>query len=211
MITLTTTSSDRELGELVLFQLVLKTYPTCHSWIIMAHVSLGHLECHWKSFNRQLVRTCQLLQFLSQQPSAPTQLISTLQVELSNIDDIYNSCKPTIMSAINLLNTNPLFNGKSQPNTCHKRSLSPFLGDALRWLMGTAATKDVNSIKTRVNQLIMMQSSQQETLVHIVSIINITWNAVQVNRHSINILMNKVDKTSHDYKQSLQPDHFFSY
>ena len=44
----------------------------------------------------------------------------------------------------------------------------------------------------------MMQSSQQETLVHIVSIINVTQYIVQVNRHGINVLMNKVDKTSHD-------------
>ena len=159
MITLTTTSSSRELGELVLFQPVLKAYPTHHSWIITAHVSLGHLEHHWNSFNRQLIRTHQLLQFLSQQQSAPTKLISTLQVELSNIDDIYNSCKPAIISAINLINTNPSFNGKSQQGTHHKRSLLPFLGDALRWLTGSATTKDINSIKTRVNQLIMTQSS----------------------------------------------------
>ena len=64
--------------------------------------------------------------------------------------------------------------------------------------MGTATTKDVNSIKTTVNQLIATQSSQQETLVHTVSILNVTWYAVQVNRHSINILMDKVDETSHD-------------
>ena len=38
-------------------------------------------------------------------------------------DDIYNSCKPTIISAINLINTNPSFNGKSQQSTHHKRSL----------------------------------------------------------------------------------------
>ena len=192
MITLTTTSSGRELGESVLLQPVLKAYPTCHSWIITAHVSLGQLERHWKSFNRQLIRTCHLLQFLSQQPSAPTQLISTLQVELSNIDDIYNSCKPAIISAINLINTNPSFNGKSQQSTHHKQSLLPFLGDALRWLTGTANMKDVNSIKTRVNQLITTQSLQQETLVCIVSILNVTRYAVQVNRHSINILMDKV-------------------
>ena len=35
-------------------------------------------------------------------------------------------------------------------------------------------------------------------MVHIVSIINVTQYAVQVNRHNINILMNKVDETSHD-------------
>ena len=62
--------------------------------------------------------------------------------------------------------------------------------------MGT--TKDVNSIKTRINQLIVTQSSQQETLIHVISILNITRYATQVNRHSINILMDKVTATSHD-------------
>ena len=51
MFTLTTNSSGEELGESVIFQPVLQAYPTCHSWIIMAHVSLGHLEHHWKAFN----------------------------------------------------------------------------------------------------------------------------------------------------------------
>ena len=36
----------------------------------MLHVSLGHLEHHWKAFNRQLARPQQLLHFLDQQPSA---------------------------------------------------------------------------------------------------------------------------------------------
>ena len=102
------------------------------------------------------------------------------------------------MSAVNLLNSKPSFNGKSQLNTCSKRSLLPFLSDILRWLTGTSTIKDINSIKTRVNQLITTQSSEQETLVHIVSVVNITRYAVQVNRHSINVLMNKVDETSHD-------------
>ena len=119
-------------------------------------------------------------------------------MELSNIDDIYNSGKPTIISAINLINTNPSFDGKSQQTTHHKWSLLPFLGHALRWLTGTSTMKDVNSIKTRVNQIIASHSSQQDTMAHIVSIINVTWYAVQVNRHNINIMMNKVDKTSHD-------------
>ena len=119
-------------------------------------------------------------------------------MELSNIDDIYNSCKLTIIYAINLINTNPSFDEKSQQSTHPKRSLLPFLGDTLRWHTGTSTMKDINSIKTRVNQLIMTQSSQQETLVHIVSILNVTQYAVQVNRHSINILMDKVDETSHD-------------
>ena len=64
--------------------------------------------------------------------------------------------------------------------------------------MGTATTKDVNTIKKRINQLIEAQSTQQETLVHIISILNITRYAAQVNRHSINSLMNKVDETVQD-------------
>ena len=45
--------------ESVIFQPVLQAYPTHHSWIIMAHVSLGHLEHNWKALNRQVIRTQQ--------------------------------------------------------------------------------------------------------------------------------------------------------
>ena len=198
MLTPTTNSSGKELGESVIFQPVLQAYPTHHSWIITAHVSLGHLECHWKAFNRQLARTQQLLCFLDQQQSAPTQLLSMLQVELTNIEDIYNSCKTTILSAINILQTNPSFDGQSQSHIDYRRSLLPFTGDALRWPTGTATTKDINSIKTWINQLIATQSSQQETSVHVISILNVTRYVAQVNRHSINILMNAAEATSHD-------------
>ena len=114
ILTLTPTmnSSQMELEELVIFQPVLQAYPTRHSWIITAHISLGNLECHWKLFNRQLVRTQQLLRSLEQHPSAPTQLLLTLQLELSNIQDIYNSGETTIASAIKLLHSN-------QPQTTH--------------------------------------------------------------------------------------------
>ena len=132
MITFTTVSTKKEIGELVLFQPVLKTYPTYHSWIITAHVSLGHLEYHWKYFNRQLDKTHQLLLFLSHQPTAPTHLLSPLQVELTTINDMYNSCRLTIISAVNLINTDPSFDGHIHSNTHHRRSLLPFLGDALR-------------------------------------------------------------------------------
>ena len=197
MITLATASTTQGNRRISSFQPVLKSNPTCHSWIITAHILLGHLEHHWKYFNRQLDKTCQLLLFLSHQPAAPTHLISSLQVELTTINHMCNSCKPTIISAINLLNTDTSFNGHMNSNT-HHRSLLLFLGDALRWLTGTATVKDVNSIKECVNQLIETQSTQQETLVHIVSILNVTRYAAQVNRHSINILMDKVDETSQD-------------
>ena len=101
-------SSQMEPRELAIFQPVLQAYPTRHSRIITVHVSLGNLECHWKLFNRQLTRTQQFLRSLDQHPSAPMQLLTTLQLELSNIQDIYKSSKTTITSAINLLNSNQL-------------------------------------------------------------------------------------------------------
>ena len=114
-------------------------------------------------------------------------------MELSNIEDIYNSGKTTIISAIKLLQS-------SQPQThiCHRRSLLPFLGEALSWLTGTATSKDINSIKTRISQLITTQSSQQEALVHTISISNVTRYATQVNRHSINALLDAARTTSYD-------------
>ena len=50
----------------------------------------------------------------------------------------------------------------------------------------------------QINQLIATQSSQQETLVHIISILNVTRYAMQVNRHSINTLMDVARTNSHD-------------
>ena len=104
---------------------------------------------------------------------------------------MYNSGESTITSAIKLLQSN-----QPQTHICYRRSLLPFLGDTLSWLTGTATTKDIHSIKTQINQLIATQTSQHNTLVHIVSILNITRYTTQVNRHSINTLMDTVQTTS---------------
>ena len=117
--------------------------------------------------------------------------ISYTFTELSNIQDIYKYSETTITSAMKLLNSNQL-----QTRARCRRSLLPFLGDALSWLTGTATTKDIHSIKMRINQLIAMQTSQCNTLVHIVSILNVTRYATQVNRHSINNLIDAVHTTS---------------
>ena len=110
VLTLTPTmnSSQMELRELVIFQPVLQAYPARHPWIITAHVSLGNLECHQKLFTRQLTRTQQFLRSLDQHPSAPKQLLITLQLGLCNVKDIYKSSETTITSAIQLLNFNQL-------------------------------------------------------------------------------------------------------
>ena len=157
------------------------------------HISLGQLEHHWKLFKWQLTKTKQFLASLECYPSASPLLMTTLQLELSNIQDLHKSHETLIASAMDLLNSN-----QPQPTTRCKRSLLPFLGTALSWLTGTATTKDIRSIRTRINQLIATQSAQRDTLVHIVSILNVTRYATQVNRHSINSLIDAVHSAAQD-------------
>ena len=83
-----------------------------------------------------------------------------------------------------------------------RRSILPFLGDALSWLTGTATNKDVYSIKTRINQLITTQDNQQKTLVHVISMLNITRYTTQVNRQHVNILMDTMEKMHQDLEVS---------
>ena len=49
-----------------------------------------------------------------------------------------------------------------------------------------------------MNQLTATQTSQRNTLVHIISILNVTRYATQVNRHSINNLIDAIHTTSQD-------------
>ena len=138
-----------DLGELVLFQPVLQAYPTRHTWIITTDISLGNLECHCTLFNRQLTRTQQFLKSLDQHPSASTQLLSTLQLELSNIQDIYNSGECTITSAIKLLQSN-----QPQNYTCTSTSIAEeayylFLEMPSVGLTRTATAKTSTALKHR--------------------------------------------------------------
>ena len=56
-----------------------------------------------------------------------------LQLELTNINDIYTSYKPIIIPTINLLDTDPSFDGNSNHNKHVRQNLLPFLGNALSW------------------------------------------------------------------------------
>ena len=111
----TTTWENR---ESVFFQPILKAYPTHHSWVITAHVSLGDLEKQWKMFTRQMDRTQQLLSSLLQKPLAPTHLFSTLEAELNSLKRIHTSYKPLIWAATQLLKKEPSFNRVSVSNKC---------------------------------------------------------------------------------------------
>ena len=84
---------------------------------------------------------------LLQKPLAPTQLLSALEAELNSLNNIHTSYRPFILAANQLLKKEPSFDGDPVSNKHIRRSLLPFLGDALCWLTETATTKDVNSIK----------------------------------------------------------------
>ena len=108
------------------------------------------------------------------------------------------SYKPLILTATQVLKKEPSFDGVSVSTKYAWRSLLPFLGDAFSWPTGMAMTKDVNSIKQKINKLIGTQCSQQETLVHVISILNITRYDTEVNRQHINIVMSTAEKTYQD-------------
>ena len=122
-------------------------------------------------FIRQMERTQQLLNCIQQKPLAPIHLISTLLAELTNLDSINTSYRPLILAATQLLRKKPSFDRVSASNRHMRRSLLPFFGDALSLLTGTSTIKDINSIKMRVNQLLSTQNNQEETLVHIISVL----------------------------------------
>ena len=174
----------QESQESVLFNLVLKANPTHHSWVITTHILLGDLEKQWKMFIQQKAGSQQLLNSLQQKPLAPNYLLSALQAELANLNSIYTSYKPLKLTVTWLLKREPSFNCMSPLRKCVKRSLLLFLGDALSWLTRTAMTRDVRDLKTRVNQLIKTLIQQQETLVHMISILNVTRYAMQVDRNT---------------------------
>ena len=131
MVTLFDATINQESWESVLFQPVLKAYPTHHSWIITTHISLGNLEKQWKMFVQQMGRTHQLLNSLQQKPLSQTHILSALQAELGNLDSTYTSYKPLILMATQCLRREPTFNSVSHFNRHTERSLLPLLGDAL--------------------------------------------------------------------------------
>ena len=132
------------------------------------------MEKQWKMFIQQKARSQQLLNSLQQKPLATNYFLSALQAEFANLDSIYTSYEPLTLTATQLLKREPSFNGMSPLSKCAKRSLLPFLGDALSWLTRTATTRDVRDIQKRVNQPIETQTQQQETLVHVILILNVT-------------------------------------
>ena len=152
-------------------------------------------------FNRQKNIICETISKLGNHPDDEIEPLQPLQVKLDNLHNLFMAYKPVFSSARSILQTQPSFDGKPLPPSGRKkRSLLPFLGSALKWLTGTATTKDVKYIRKWISSLIKTQENQRKTMVHIVSIFNLTRYETQVNRQWINIILKELTKSNEDIR-----------
>ena len=87
-------------------------------------------------FNQQRTLAHQLLVKLQDQLLASQLVVSALLDEFAKIDNIYEPYKTTLKSAVQL----PITDSE---NMCLKRSLLPFLMRCIKWVTGTATTRDM--------------------------------------------------------------------
>ena len=111
------------------------------------------------------------------------------------MDSIYTSYKPLKLTGAQLLKREPSFNGMPPFSKCAERSLLPFIGDALSWLIGMAITRNERDIKKGVKQLVEAQTQHQENLGSCHLFIKGTMYAMQVKRQHINAVIEVVERT----------------
>ena len=152
-------------------------------------------------FNRQKNIVRETISKLRNHTDDATELLQPLQVKLDNLHSLFMAYKPVFSSTMSILQTQPSLDRKPIPPSGRKKwSLLLFLGSALKWLTGTATTKDIKHIKKRISSLIETQENQWKTMVHIVSILNLTRYETQVNRQRINIILKEITKSNEDIR-----------
>ena len=105
-------------------------------------------------FNRQKNIIRETISKLRNHPDDEILPLQPLQVELDNLHNLFMAYKPVFLSARSILQTQPSFDGKHiPPSGWKKRSLLPFLGSALKWLTGTATTKDIKHHLEGINEI----------------------------------------------------------
>ena len=150
-------------------------------------------------FNRQKNIVREMISKLRNHPDDAIEPLQPLQIELDNLHNLFMAYKPVFSSARSILQTQPSFDRKPiPPSGRKKRSLLPFLSS--KWLTGTATTKDIKHTKKQTSSLIKTQENQWKTMVHIVSILNLTRYKTQVNRQRINIILKKLTRSNEDIR-----------
>ena len=124
-------------------------------------------------------------------------VLNTLLGEITNIDSLYQSYRPTIQMAIQLLQTKPVLNKLSHADSpWPKRSLLTLIQRCTTMVNRDSHNEGCARNKQWIYQLIQEQTKQQETLVHVISILIITKCATQVNRQKLNEVMDALQKTN---------------
>ena len=103
------TLAQGERIELVLFQPILAAYPTRHSWIISAHISLGTLHKPMHLFNRQKNIVHEMISKLRNHPDDSIKPLQPLQIELDNLHNLFMAYKPVFSSTRSILQMQPSF------------------------------------------------------------------------------------------------------
>ena len=110
--------------------------------------------------NRQKNIVRETISKLRNHPDDAIEPLQPLQVKLDNLHSLFMAYKPVFSSTMRILQTQPSFHGKPIPPLARKKqSLLPFLSSALKWLTGTATTKDIKHIKKRISSLIETQEN----------------------------------------------------
>ena len=187
-------SSQMEPGESVIFQIVLQAYPppgTLGSSLCMYHLEIWNAAGNSSTGNSPYTTIPQIL--------GPTSISTNTTTHYTPARIIQHTGHIQIQrDYYHLCHQSTELQPTADQHTMQKKLIALPRDCTLSWLTGTATTKDIHSIKSRINQLIATQTSQPNTLVHIVSILNVTRYATQVNRHSINNLIDAVRTTSQD-------------
>ena len=105
-------------------------------------------------FNRQKNIVHEMISKLRNHPDDAIEPLQPIQVELDNLHSLFMAYKQVFSSAMSILQMQPSFDGKPIPPPGRKKqSLLPFLSSALKWLTGTATTKDIKHIKNESHLL----------------------------------------------------------
>ena len=208
----TRVKQDKPQWESALFQPVLKAYPWRHSWIITAHVSIGDLSKQLQMFNHQKALAQDLLIKLQQQPFT-SNFVYTLLGEFSNIANIYHLYEPIIWTAVVLLRNEPVMDkSMASDNLWPKKKSFTFLGKCTSLANRNGNYKGYirNNATSQLIliQLIQKQTQQQESLVYVISILNITRYATQEKRKKINEVMDALQKANLHH---LRYHHIYNY
>lgn len=114
----------------------------------------------------------------------------------STLRSVFNSFRNIEKDLLSLDNTvqqlKTRFNEHKMHRPREKRSVLPFVGDALSFLFGTVSHGDLNRIKENLNKLTRNALKLEHVVKDSLTLINVSRTAIIENRHTINVLVGRI-------------------